>query len=70
MPEEARLSKEAFLYMAASAGIDVTGEHGEELFSIVQATLAGLDSLKDIDVTDAEPDMAFAPDGAKYPSGP
>ena len=64
MPEEARLSKEAFLYMGASAGIDVTGEHGEELFSIVQATLAGLDSLKDIDVTDAEPDMAFAPDGA------
>ena len=63
MPEEARLSKEAFLYMAASAGIDVSGEHGEELFSIVQATLAGLDSLKDIDVTGAEPDMSFAPGG-------
>ena len=64
MPEEARLSKEAFLYMAASAGIDVSGEHGEELFSIVQATLAGLDSLKGMDVTDAEPDLAFAPEGA------
>lgn len=64
MPEESRLSKEAFLFMASSAGIDVSGEHGEELFSIVQATLAGLDSLKDIDVTDAEPDMTFAPDGA------
>ncbi len=64
MPEEAKLSKEAFLYMAASAGIDVSGEHGEELFSIVQATLAGFDSLKDIDVTDTEPDMAFAPGGA------
>ena len=64
MPEEERLSKEAFLYMAASAGIDVSGEHGEELFSFVQATLASLESLRDIDVTDAEPDMAFAPDGA------
>ena len=64
MPEEPGLSKEAFLYMAASAGIDVSGEHGEELFSIVQATLAGLESLKDIDVTDAEPDMSFAPGGA------
>ena len=64
MPQEAKLSKEAFLYMAASAGIDVSGEHGEELFSIVQATLAGLESLKDIDVTGTEPDMAFLPDGA------
>ncbi len=64
MPEEPRLSKEAFLFMASSAGIDVTGEHGEELFSIVQATLAGQDSLKEIDVADAEPDMSFAPDGA------
>ena len=63
MPQEAKLSKEAFLYMAASAGIDVSGEHGEELFSIVQATLAGLESLKDIDVTGTEPDMAFLPDG-------
>ena len=64
MPEEPGLSKEAFLYMAASAGIDVSGEHGEELFSIVQATLAGLESLKDIDVTDTEPDMSFEPGGA------
>ena len=64
MRQEAKLSKEAFLYMAASAGIDVSGEHGEELFSIVQATLAGLESLKDIDVTDTEPDMAFLPGGA------
>ena len=64
MPENSRLSKDAFLFMAASAGIDVRGEHGEDLFAIVQATLAGLDSLKDIDVTDTEPDMSFAPEGA------
>ena len=64
MPENSRLSKDAFLFMAASAGIDVSGEPGEDLFAIVQATLAGLDSLKDIDVTDSEPDMSFAPEGA------
>ena len=64
MPENPRLSKDAFLFMAASAGIDVSGEHGADLFAIVQATLAGLYSLKDIDVTDTEPDMSFAPEGA------
>ena len=64
MPENLRLPKDAFLFMAASAGIDVSGEHGEDLFTIVQATLAGLDSLKVIDVTDTEPDMSFAPEGA------
>ena len=64
MPENPRLSKDAFLFMAASAGIDVSGERGEDLFAIVQATLAGLYSLKDIDVTDTEPDMSFAPEGA------
>ena len=64
MSENPRLSKDTFLFMAASAGIDVSGEHGEDLFAIVQATLAGLYSLKDIDVTDTEPDMSFAPEGA------
>ena len=64
MPENLRLSKDAFLFIAASAGIDVSSEHGEDLFAIVQATLAGLDSLKVIDVTDTEPNMSFAPEGA------
>ena len=61
MPEEEPLSHDAFLTLAAAAGLDVTGVHGEELFSFVQNTLAGLKSLQGIDVAGAEPDMAFIP---------
>ncbi len=64
MSQEQPLSREAFLSMAAAAGIDASGTHGDELFSVVQGTLAGLASLKDIDVAGAEPDMAFIPTGA------
>ena len=65
MSQEQPLSREAFLSMAAAAGIDASGTHGDELYSIVQGTLAGLASLKDIDVAGIEPDMAFIPDGAE-----
>ncbi len=64
MPQEQPLTREAFLFMAAAAGLDVSGTHGDELFSVVQGTLAGLAALKDIDVAGAEPDMAFVPTGA------
>ena len=63
MSQEQPLTREAFLFMAAAAGIYASGDHGDELFSVVQGTLAGLASLKDIDVADAEPDMAFIPTG-------
>ena len=63
MQEENPLSQEAFLSMAAAVGIDVDGPHGEELFAFVQNTLASLASLKDIDVSSVEPDMAFMPLG-------
>lgn len=63
MQEGNPLSREAFLSMAAAAGIDVDGPHGEELFAFVQNTLASLASLKDIDVSSVEPDMAFMPLG-------
>ncbi len=61
MPERKPLSHEDFLSLAAAAGIDAGGDHGEELFTFVQNTLAGLESLMDIDVAGAEPDMAFIP---------
>ena len=57
------LSQEAFAFQAAAAGIDVTGSHGEELFSFVQNALASLETLKDIDVAGSDPDMAFMPLG-------
>ena len=61
MPEDRPLSHEAFLAMAAAAGIDVGGAHGGELFSFVQNTLAGVKAVQGIDVAGAEPDVAFAP---------
>ena len=65
MSEEQPLSREAFNSMAAAAGLDVSGEHGEELFRVVQGTLAGLQSLTSIDVAGAEPDMVFLPKGTE-----
>ena len=61
MPAEEPLSHDAFLTLADAAGIDLSGSHGEELFSFVQTTLAGLKALQEIDVAGAEPDMAFIP---------
>ena len=63
MPEGPLLSREAFLTLAAAAGIDVSGEHGEELFTFVGDTLASLESLKDLDVAEAEPPIAFITPG-------
>ena len=62
MAQEFSLSREAFLRMAAEAGLDVNSPHMDTLFPYVEAQLAGLRSLHDIDVTGAEPDMAFQPD--------
>ena len=61
MPEEKPLSYEDFLSLAAAAGIDGSGSHGEELFAFVQNTLVSLKPLQQIDVAGAEPDMAFVP---------
>jgi hypothetical protein len=61
MPTEGGLTHEAFLALASTAGLDTASTHLEELYPIVQATLAGLKSLGEIDVAGAEPDMAFLP---------
>lgn len=61
MAEGERLSQEAFLSQAAAAGIEVSGAHGEELFAFVLNTLVTLESLKELDVSATEPDMAFMP---------
>ena len=63
MPEDKRLTYDAFLALAEGVGVDVSGRHGEELFPIVQNILAGLDALRDIDTAGAEPDVGFAPPG-------
>ena len=63
MVEGEPLSQEAFLMLAAAAGIDVAGAHGEELLAFLRNTLASLEPLKDLEVSEAEPDMAFMPRG-------
>ncbi len=67
MPSETTIPREAFLSLAAAAGLDIQSPHIEELYSFVQATLASLHPLMDIDVSRAEPDMAFIPLGASSP---
>ena len=55
------LDKDTFLRVAAAAGLDVSSPHIEELFPTVRSLLASLESLRQMDVSGAEPDMAFIP---------
>ena len=59
------MTYDAFLSLAQNAGLDIgpgAGDaHMEELYSYVKAVLASLRSLNDLDVSQAEPDMAFMP---------
>ena len=61
MPEVNSLSQEAFQYLARQAGLPEGDSHTQELLSYVQSALAALQSVRDIDVTGAEPDMAVIP---------
>ena len=65
MPEDQRLTYDAFLALADAVGVDVNDGHGDKLFPIVQNILAGLDALRDIDTAGVEPDVAFAPPGSQ-----
>lgn len=62
MSTEGQLTWDAFLYLAREAGLDPNSSHMEELFPYVQNVLAGMAPLRALDVSDAEPDMAFVPD--------
>jgi Asp-tRNA(Asn)/Glu-tRNA(Gln) amidotransferase C subunit len=61
VPGEKPLSREAFIYLAEEAGLDVSSPHIEELYPYVQSVLASMQSLNELDVAGAEPDMAFMP---------
>ena len=61
MAQEFSLGREAFLFLAAQAGLDVNSPHMDELYPYAENALAGLRSLRGIDVSGAEPDMAFQP---------
>ncbi len=61
MEAENLLTREAFLYLAKEAGLDTASAHMDELYPYVLNVLAGIQSLKELDVSGAEPDMAFIP---------
>ena len=61
MATQSPMGREAFLRLAADAGLDADSAHMDELFPYVQAVLDSLRSLNDLDVTAIEPDMAFEP---------
>ena len=61
MENEDALTREAFLHLARAAGLDAASPHMDELYPYVLNVLAGLQSLKELDVSRAEPDMAFIP---------
>ena len=61
MPGDNPISRNAFLYLAAQAGLDANSPHLDELFPYVQSVLSSIRSLDNIDVGINEPDMAFNP---------
>ena len=62
-PISGPISWEAFGEAAARLGISAPEEHMDELFRQVRGALQGAASLRDINVSQAEPDMAFMPTG-------
>ena len=59
MTDDAVISRQAFDEAAARLGISGTDAHMDELYGQLQGVLAGAASLRNIDVADTEPDMAF-----------
>lgn len=61
MPGEVPLTREAFLYLASEAGLDVNSPHMDELYPYVQEVLAGLAPLRGLEIAESEPDLVFIP---------
>ena len=53
--------RQAFDQAAAAMGISGTDDHLDELYNQLQTVLSAAASLSNIDVTGAEPDLAFIP---------
>ena len=67
MPDDAPISRQAFDEAAARLGITGTDAHLDELYNQLRGVLAGAASLRNLDVSDTEPDMAFIPSPNKSP---
>ena len=65
MTDHAPLSRQSFEETAARLGISGSADHMDELYAQLRGVLAGTESLLKLDVSGAEPDMAFTPDGSR-----
>ena len=64
-------NRQAFDQAAAAMGISGSDDHLDELYNQLQTVLSTTASLRNIDVTGAEPDMAFIPlPGEPLPGNP
>lgn len=61
MASDQQLSREDFDRLAGLLGVDGEPAYLDELFSQVRGVFIMSTNIKDIDVTGAEPDMAFIP---------
>ena len=63
-----RLSRQSFDEAAAALGIAGPADHLDELYNQLQNVLATTASLRNLNVTNAEPDLAFLPAGPQIPT--
>ncbi len=61
MASEPPFSHQLFLRMAAEAGLDVQSPHMDDLYAYTSGVLDGLRALQNLNVSGADPDMAFIP---------
>ena len=67
MLDDAPISRQAFDEAATRLGIAGAEAHMDELYSQLRGVLAGTASLRSLDVSGVEPDMAFIPSPGKSP---
>ena len=68
MTDDVPISRQAFHEAAARLGIAGAEAHMDELYNQLRGVLRGTESLRNLDVSDTEPDMAFIPSPGKFPS--
>ena len=61
MTSDKQLSREEFDFLAEQLGISGDPAYIDELYSQVRGVFIGTKSIREIDVSGAEPDMAFIP---------
>ena len=61
MASEKQLTREQFDGLAEQLGVSGDSAYLDELYSQVRGVFIGTKSIRDIDVSGVEPDMAFVP---------